>query len=122
MAGIDISTLAGTVGIPVETFKTGLGVMLNLLKQKVPAALFTQVQEKVPEASALMAAADKAPAPSGLGGLLGNAGTVAQLTSKLGAIGLSLDQIKGFLPQALEFFKAYLPESLLTQVNAAVQK
>jgi hypothetical protein len=127
MAGIDISALAGTVGIPVDTFKGGIGAILNLLKQKLPADLFGQVHEKVPEASAMMESAGKAPdAPGGLagavGGMLGSAGGIAVLMNKLGALGLSVEQIKKFLPQALEFMKAYLPASLLSQVSAAVQK
>jgi hypothetical protein len=127
MAGIDISALAGSVGIPVEMFKNGIGAVLNFLKDKLPANLFTQVQDKVPEAAPMMDAAAKAPdAPGGLAGavgnMLGSAGGIAALLSKLGALGLSLDQIKKFLPQALEFMKAHLPKSLLSQVTEAVQQ
>jgi hypothetical protein len=128
MAAIDISNLASSIGLPIDMFKSGIGAILNFLKEKLPGNLFGQVQEKVPESNKMMeqaAAAPEAP-PGGLAATvtqaLGAAGAVGALFSKLSALGLSLDQIKAFLPKALEFLKAHLPANLVSQVTNAVQQ
>jgi len=130
MAGIDLSAFAASVGIPVEQFKTGLGAVLNFLRDKLGGGLFGQVQEKVPEAEAMMgSAANAAPAAGlsgtitgALGGLLGAGRGAGELLGKLAGLGLSMEQITAFLPKVLEFFKSILPADLLGKVTDALKK
>src|SRR5262245_6326235 len=54
------SELASKCGISVEAAQKGLGVVLGLLKSKLPAETFAKLSAAVPEASNMMAGADEA--------------------------------------------------------------
>lgn len=74
-----IKTLSQNLGLPEAAVKAGVGVLLNLLKQKAGGTQFESLVALLPGAGALMSA----PAPateSGAGGLLGG------LLSKAGGL------------------------------------
>lgn len=132
MAGIDFEAFAKAAGLPVDLFKSGIGTILRFLREKLPGDLFGQVQQNVPEAQQMMDdSASKTPEQGGsilgtltgaLTGMLGASGGATELVSKLSAMGLTVEQIRVFLPKVLDFFRALLPTDLLTRVMEALQK
>jgi hypothetical protein len=120
-----IAELAARAGVSPEMAGKGIGAILNLLKDKLPAGLFTQVQAALPNANGLMA--DAAQAQETSGGLMGavsgavgklfGGGGAAEAVNKLGHLGFSADQIQKFLPSVMEFFKNKLPPDVLKQVS-----
>jgi hypothetical protein len=123
----DIATeLANKCGISAEAAQKGLGVVLGLLKSKLPAESFSKISAAVPEADSMMsAAADKGEQAAGgvvgavkgaVGKIFGGGGADAVL-AKFGELGMSPDQIQGFLPKVLEFLKAKLPANVMKQIS-----
>jgi hypothetical protein len=121
-----ISDLAAKAGISPDMAKKGVGAVLTVLKDKLPANSFSQVQSAVPDASNLMAAA-QAPQETPGGGILGAVGDVVsklvgggagELTSRFTQLGFSADQLKRFLPVVMEFLKGKLPPDVVKQAGA----
>jgi hypothetical protein len=118
--------LANRCGISVEQAKKGLGVVLGLLKSKLPAESFNKLSEHVPEANDLMASAASMADETGggvvgavkgaIGKIFGGEG-VGALLSKLGQTGMSAEQISGFIPRVIEFFKSKLPANISNQIG-----
>jgi hypothetical protein len=122
-----ISDLAAKAGVSPDLARKGLGAVLALFKDKLPANSFSQVLEAVPNASNLMTdahAALQAAPSSGILGAVGEAvsklfgGSAAELASQFTHLGFSADQLKSFLPNVLEFLKSKLPGDILKQVTA----
>src|SRR5262245_39242984 len=65
-----ISELAARTGVSPDLAGKGVGAVLAVLKDKLPAGVFAQVQSAVPNADGLMAAAESSQGASG-GGILG---------------------------------------------------
>lgn len=114
-----IKSLSQSLGLPEATVRNGVGILLNLLKQKAAEsghAQFTALVALLPGASDLMAstASDAASTGGGggLGGLLakaggllgGNLGGAAEALGALQSAGIPMDKVgdfaTGFLHEA----------------------
>ena len=122
-----ISDLATKAGVSPDLARKGVGAILALFKDKLPAGAFAQVQSAIPNASNLMAGAQAALQEAPSGGVLGAVGDAvsklfgggaAELASHLTHLGFSADQLKSFLPGVLEFLKNKLPPDVVKQVSA----
>jgi hypothetical protein len=121
-----ISDLATKSGVSPDLARKGVGVILALLKDKLPAGTFAQVLSAIPNGNNLMADAQAAPESSsgGILGAVGSAvsklvgGSAGELTSRLTQLGFFADQLKSFLPGALEFLKTKLPPDVVKQASA----
>jgi hypothetical protein len=124
-----ISDLAAKSGVSPDLAGKGVGAILALLKDKLPADSFAQVLSAIPNADNLMSGAQAALQQSPSGGILsavGDAvsklfgGGAAELASRFTQLGFSADQIKSFLPGVLEFLKSKLPADVVKQASAAL--
>ena len=130
-----IKSLSQSLGLPEGAIRAGLGVLLNMVKQKTAAsgnAQFGALIGLLPGASELMSAAPGAPAQSsgGLGGLLsaagnllgGNLGDAAQAVSALQGAGIPLDKAaplaSGFFEQAKSVAGPEAVDAVLSQLPA----
>jgi uncharacterized protein (DUF2267 family) len=123
-----ISELAAKAGISPDQAEKGLGAVLALLKDKLPAGIFNQVQSAVPNANSMMAAAQSSQEASGggileavtkaAGKLFGGGGAAADLANKLTHLGFSAEQLQQFIPRVIEFIKSKLPADAAKQVSA----
>ena len=119
------SELANQCGISVESAQKGLGVVLGLLKSKLPADSFSKVSAAIPGADGMMAKlADTGEQTSGgvLSAVKGAVGKIFgggtdALVSKFGQLGMSADQIQAFIPKVLETLKGKLPENVMSQIS-----
>jgi|SRR6516165_9518469 hypothetical protein len=119
-----VSELASKSGISVEQAKKGLGAVLALFKDKLPANVLSQVHAAIPGAEGLMSEAESA--EEGSGGLLGSVkemasklfgGSGAALAAKLGHVGFSAEQLQKFIPNVIEFLKAKLPADVMSKLS-----
>jgi hypothetical protein len=120
-----IAELAAKAGVSPDIAGKGVGAILSLLKDKLPAGIFTQVQAAVPNADSLMNTA--APALETSGGLLGTVasavgkliggGGAAELVSKLAHLGFTAEQAQKFLPRVLEFIMSRLPPDVAKHLH-----
>jgi hypothetical protein len=118
-----VSELASKSGVSAEQAKKGLGAVLALFKEKLPANVFSQIQAAVPGADGMMDEAEAAGEPSG--GLLGSVkemasklfGGAGALGAKFSHLGFSPDQIQKFVPNVIEFLKSRLPEDVMKKVG-----
>jgi hypothetical protein len=112
------SELASRSGISVEQARKGLGVVLGLLKSKLPADSYAKVSAAVPGADGMVA---DAPDSGGvLGAVKGAVGKIFggdALISKIGQLGLSAEQIQRFIPQVMEFLKGKVPGNVMNQIG-----
>ncbi len=122
-----VAELADKTGISEDQAKKGLGAVLAVSKDKLPADVFSKMKSAVPDADEAMQAAETGEGSSG-GGLLGAVSGLAEkvfgrggasaVLSKLSGFGLSAEQIKSFLQNVREFFKDKLPAETMKKVNA----
>ncbi len=122
----DITTeLASKCGISVESAKKGVGVVLGLLKSKLPNDSFAKLTQAIPGADNMMAnVADTGGEASGgvLGAVKGavgklfGGGTDAVL-GKIGQIGIAPDKIPAFLTNFLGSLKGKVPENVMNQIS-----
>jgi hypothetical protein len=121
-----VSELANRTGIPPELVRKGLGAILALVKDKLPANVYAQIQAAIPDAEGLVSAAPPPAESSGgvlgavaaaAGRLLGDSGAAAALTNQLAQSGFSAEQLEKFLPAALESLKGRLPEDTVKQLT-----
>ena len=122
-----IAELADKTGISEDQAKKGLGAVLAVSKEKLPADVFSKMKSAVPDADEAMQAAETGEKSSG-GGILGavsglagkifGGGGASAVLSKLSAFGLSAEQIKSFLGNVVSFFKDKLPADTMEKVNA----
>jgi hypothetical protein len=121
-----ISDLATKSGVSPDLAEKGVGAILALFKNKLPAGAFSEVLSAIPNASKLLSAA-QAPQESSSGGILGAVGGAVsklvgggagEVTSRFTQLGFSAEQLKRFLPNVLEFFKNKLPADVMKQAGA----
>ena len=124
-----ISDLAAKSGISPDLARKGVGAVLALLKDKLPAGSFSQVQSAVPNANNLVSDAQAALQAAPSGGILGAVGdavsklfggSAADLANQFAHLGFSADQLKSFLPRVLEFLKSKLPADVVKQVSGLI--
>jgi len=102
-----IKTLAEKLALPESTVRSAVGVLLNLLREKVPGTEFEKFVNLVPGCAELVAGIPQAAAGAtgGLGGLLGmlggQAADLAKASAALQQAGVPADKI---MPLATEFF------------------
>jgi Protein of unknown function VcgC/VcgE (DUF2780) len=119
-----INDLAERSGISADQAKKGMGAVLGFLQEKLPADTFSKVSAAVPSAQHMMGAAETAQEESGgilssvtgaIGKLFG--GSATEMVSKLTKSGLSLEQIKDFLPNVADFLKSKLPGDVMSKIT-----
>jgi hypothetical protein len=124
-----ISELASKAGVSTDLAKKGVGTLLALLKDHIPAEGFSRIAAAVPGADGMMAAAreDEGKSSGGIvGAVTSMAGKIfgggggAAVVAKLTQLGFAPDQLKSFLPNVLEFFKDKLPADLMKQVSGLI--
>ena len=122
----DIATeLASKCGISPEVAQKGLGIVLGLFKSKLPAETYSKVSAAVPGADNMIAAAADMGEHSGGGvidavkGTIGKlfGGNAGALLGKFEQLGMSPDQIQGFVSKTTEYFKGKLPENAMSQIS-----
>jgi len=131
-----VKSLSQSLGLPEGAIRAGLGVLLNMVKQKLATSGNTQFSALIgllPGASELMASAPGAPAQSsgaGLSGLLsaagsllgGNLGEAAQAVSALQGAGIPMDKAaplaSGFFEQAKSVAGPEAVDAVLSQLPA----
>lgn len=92
-----LGMLTSQLGVTDNQAKGGVGSLLTLAKEKLPAADFTKVANVVPGASNYMALAKT------LGAVAGPLKNVAGLNGALGKLGMSTDTIAKFVPMVSNF-------------------
>ena len=117
-----IATLIEQTGLDAGQVQNGLAATLQGFKEKLPDDLFGQVQ-------GLFSKVSPESAPSGDGGLMssvagmagkalgGAGGAGADMLAKLSGAGLSMDQIKSFLPKVLAFLQEHLPAGVFEKIK-----
>lgn len=89
--------LTSQLGVTGNQAKGGVGSLLTLAKEKLPAADFTKVANVVPGASKYMELAKT------LGAVAGPLKNVVGLNGALGKLGMSTDTIAKFVPMVTNF-------------------
>jgi hypothetical protein len=124
-----LSDLASRTGISVDQAKQGMGALLSMLKDKVPADVLSQVKSVVPDSDSMMAAADTGQEASSGGGVFAVVKGVAEklfgggagaALAKLQGAGLSAEQGHNFLHNVFEFLEGKLPEGVMNQLRALI--
>lgn len=92
-----LSMLTSQLGVTENQAKGGVGSLLTLAKEKLPAADFTKVANVVPGASGYMDLAKQ------LGAVAGPLKNVAGLNGSLGKLGMNADTIAKFVPMVSNF-------------------
>jgi hypothetical protein len=131
-----IKSLSQSLGLPESTVRAGVGILLNMIKQKTSAAGNSQFGSMIgllPGAAELMSstpATAAEPAGGGLGGLLsaagnllgGNLGEAAQAVSALQGAGIPMDKAvplaSGFFEQAKSVAGPEAVDAVLAQLPA----
>ena len=118
------SKLANECGISTESAQKGLGMVLGLMKSKLPAETFSQVSAAVPDADRIMAdtggqASGLLSAVKGAVGKIfgGGADTPDAVIAKFGQLGMKPEQVQAFIPKVMEFLKGKLPANVMEKVS-----
>jgi hypothetical protein len=119
-----VTDLAGKSGLSPELVRKGLGAILEVFKDKLPADTFAKISSAVPGAEGLMATAKSSAETSGgvlsavtgaVGKLFG--GSAAEMASKLTHLGFSAEQLQAFLPKVLEILRSRLPADVVSKIG-----
>ncbi len=110
-----LGMLTSQLGVTDNQAKGGVGSLLTLAKEKLPAADFTKVANVVPGASKYMDLAKT------LGAVAGPLKNVAGLNGALGKLGMSTDAIAKFVPLVTNFM-GKAGGSTVSNLMAAVLK
>lgn len=92
-----MSLLTSQLGVTDNQAKGGVGSLLTLAKEKLPAADFLKIANVVPNASKYMELAKT------LGAVIGPLKNVAGLNGALGKLGMSTETIGKFVPTVTNF-------------------
>ena len=95
-----IITLSQNLGLPEAAVRTGVGIILNFVKQKADGTQFSALLGLLPGASELMSSTPAGDAGGGLGGLIakaggllgGNLGGAAEALGALQSAGIPMDK------------------------------
>jgi Protein of unknown function VcgC/VcgE (DUF2780) len=122
------SELASKCGISVDSAQKGLGIVLGLLKSKLPAESFSKITAAVPGAESMMSSVADAGAQGSssvlgavkgvVGKLLGGGGATDALIANFGQLGMTPDQLQSFIPKVMEFLQGKLPANLMAQISS----
>ena len=120
-----ITMLASETGLDEGQVQNGLAATLQGFKEKLPDDLFGHVQALFPKISPADAPTDKGGLMGSIAGMASKAigdggGAAADLLGKLGAAGLSMDQIKAFVPKVLAFLQDHLPAGVMEKIKGHV--
>ncbi len=122
-------SLANQTGLDPALVQRGLGAVLTFLKQHLGEETFGRLESAVPQTSGLMSSFESEKSSGGLVAmatdlagkfLKGHSAEVSKLMTMLSQAGLSLDQIRAFLPKVLTFLEGHLPPELLDQIKSVV--
>ena len=111
------------LGVSADAASSGVGGIVNLIKEHAGAVDLGKLTSAIPGLGAL---ASKAPSGGGgvlgaLGGLLGGgAGQAGVLAGMLGKAGISADKIPGFLASFIDFLKSHVSLDTLKGILAKV--
>jgi hypothetical protein len=126
-----IDKVASQTGLDPETTQKGLGVVLSFIKEHLGEEAFAKVQSFIPQAEAMISTFESSRGASS-GGFLGmlsdlaskllggQAQEGAKLLAAFSQAGLDPEQIKTFLPRAIEALKNHLPPELVERIMARV--
>lgn len=124
-----IKSLSASLSLPEPAVRTGVGILLNFIKQKAAGSQFETMVGLLPGASALMAAPAGESAGAGglLGGLLskaggllgGNLGGAAEALGALQGAGIPMDKAA---PLATGFFEQAKAVAGPEAVDAVLQQ
>ncbi len=92
-----LGMLTSQLGVTDNQARGGVGSLLTLAKEKLPATDFTKIANVVPGASGYMDLAKK------LGAVAGPLKNVAGLNGALGKLGMNADTIARFVPMVSNF-------------------
>jgi hypothetical protein len=127
-----VATLSSQTGIGSDQVRRGLGALLSFLKAHLGDETFSRIRAAVPQVGEIVDAHEASEAPSAGGGLiaavtefaskfLGTEGLdVSKLLASLSAAGFSVEQVRTFIPKALEYLEAHLPPELIDRIKASV--
>ena len=120
-----IEQLTQSLGIDENQAKGGIGLILNVLKEKLTAGDFGKIAELIPNADAMLQ-----DAPKDEGGLLGKLGglvsslrggeglgDLAELAGGFKNLGLDGSLLKKFVPIVLDFLKQKGGDSVKTLLD-----
>jgi hypothetical protein len=121
-----IAELASKTGVSAEQARQGLGTVLSLVKEHIPAESFSRLTGAIPGADRMMAAAQEGTDESGgilakvsgmAGKIFGGGSGATALVSKLTQQGFSAEQIQTFIPSVFEFLKNKLPGDVMKKLD-----
>ncbi len=122
-----IQTLATHTGLDSSSIEKAIAAILGMLKLKLPAETYTQVEEKIPPS----AQATQPPDESS-GGLLDTAKDLAgkifgsktqeglDLVDQLSKLGISAATLTTIATQLFKFLSAHLPPDVMAQLAKAL--
>jgi len=123
-----VQILASHTGLDPALIEKAVGTILSMLKSQLPAEMYSQIEEKVPESTNLVAAA---PLADSSGGILETAGKLAgkllgknfeggaELIGQLEKLGISAASLTSLITQLLKFLSAHLPPEVMAQIVKA---
>lgn len=134
-----VGMLTQQLGVTTPQAEGGAGAIFSAAKQKLSPAEYTQVSDKVPEATTLL---DKAPEPKsegggmtktiggvssalgGSGGSLGGAaatvGGMGALSDSFSSLGMSSDMVGKFTPIVLDYAKSKGGDTVMNLLKGAL--
>lgn len=122
-----IQQLMQQVGISKNQAEGGIGLLLNMAKNKLSAADFSQLKNAIPSAAQFMSAVPREESAGGgvmaaLGGIAsslggGKLGDIASLLGGFSKLGIDADSAKKFLPVIQSFLEGKLDEGTLAALK-----
>ncbi len=109
-----LSMLVQNLGVNEEQAKGGAGLLFKMAKEKLGDGDFSQIASAVPGMEEMIGAAPESGGmakamgslTSGLGGKLGQMGSLAGVASGFSKLGLEKDMIGKFVPTILSFVQS----------------
>ncbi|CAE6928268.1 conserved exported protein of unknown function [Pseudomonas marincola] len=110
-----LSALSGQLGVTPNQAAGGTGALLGLAKNKLDPSQFSELSKAIPgldqftgnselmgQAGSLLGKATGS--QSGLGSMMGNANSMADVSKTFSALGMNSDMINQFAPALLDYF------------------
>jgi hypothetical protein len=124
-----IQPLKAETGLEEKQVEGGLGAILQFLKGKLPPELYALIEQHIPQAESLIQSLRTTEGQAGGGGGLlgsitdlagkflgGKGGDLADLLGSLSKLGLSMDQIKEFVPKAVAMLRQVIPDDVFQKI------
>lgn len=133
-----VGLLTQQLGVTTPQAEGGAGAIFSAAKQKLSPEEYTQVSDKVPEATTLL---DKAPEPKSEGGMTGTMGGVSSalggsgsslggaaatvggmsaLSDSFSSLGMSSDMVGKFTPIVLDYAKSKGGDMVMNLLKGAL--